>query len=45
MVRRTRNDVEDVNVFCEGNAIWSRRGLLILVKENEGFSVWPKHNL
>jgi hypothetical protein len=24
-IRRTHNDVEDVSVFCEGNAIWSRR--------------------
>ena len=33
-VRRTRNDVEDVSVFCEGNAICSRRGLLILVEDD-----------
>jgi len=36
-VRRTRNDVEDVSVFCEGNTICSRRGLLILVENKESF--------
>ena len=34
VVRRTRNDVEDVSIFFEGNAIWSRRALLMLVEDN-----------
>ena len=38
MVRRARNDVEDVSVFYEGNAICSRRGLLILVEDNPDLS-------
>ena len=33
-VRRTRNDVEDVSVFCERNAIWSKSALLMLDEDN-----------
>jgi len=34
VVWRTRNDVERVDVFCEGNAICSRSGLLMLDEDN-----------
>jgi hypothetical protein len=42
-VRRTRNDVENVNVFCEGSTIWSRQ-VFKLVKNSERFGVWPEDN-
>jgi len=42
--RWTRNDVEDVSVLFEGNATWSRHGLLMLVEDNGCFGMWPKQN-
>jgi hypothetical protein len=34
VVRRALNDVESVSVFCEGNAIWSKRNFLMFVEDN-----------